>query len=568
MGLVDNWKMFNRSEVVIKNFCIRPFAALITLVLVSQISIPKASYSQSLEDSIEVNIFEGNLQASWSYYPSTLSFVDRSGNTYDCDVRSFKDCSANQSVSYIQGTVVFPPCVESNDGPCIEKLELRKSKGEWITANLVRTVRALSRPSDTTIGFPTGGSMSLWSLPEVPNSTGKGDYAIYVRTSGLSTVNGSLEFGGVTGPYGGGIVARVIPYKLESGNFPELKRFTINSSTGKKGFAHRYEYSESDINSGALPGPELVWSDQLGRGIQADWVSGSGARITLRVPRSVTGWLGGRVGDLEFDLAQIDSKLNRLVLGGSALAVDEIQLRIPANGVPLKLREVYPQSDIRVYMSNGSQHKVAFRVIDSLREYTKDRATKQQFYWGFENADLSKTRCLSESGSLMGVVTTNALAYTNSAPTFESGRLKYAVSGMHYDFKGEIIKGTYDLVLRSDAARCLYGFSNAPIEASVAVTYGDKEKNVSTTLSGERNGWLFVSAKNFTFSNPTIEVELSQSKRELSSAVSPTPRPTAVSPTAIASSSKKRTITCLKGKVVKKVTATAPKCPAGFRKRA
>jgi len=30
---------------------------------------------------------------------------------------------------------------------------------------------------------------------------------------------------------------------------------------------------------------------------------------------------------------------------------------------------------------------------------------------------------------------------------------------------------------------------------------------------------------------------------------------------------KKRTITCQKGKLVKKVTAVAPKCPTGYKKK-
>jgi hypothetical protein len=30
---------------------------------------------------------------------------------------------------------------------------------------------------------------------------------------------------------------------------------------------------------------------------------------------------------------------------------------------------------------------------------------------------------------------------------------------------------------------------------------------------------------------------------------------------------KKITITCVKGKIVKKVTGTAPKCPAGYKKK-
>jgi hypothetical protein len=97
----------------------------------------------------------------------------------------------------------------------------------------------------------------------------------------------------------------------------------------------------------------------------------------------------------------------------------------------------------------------------------------------------------------------------------------------------------------------------------VSVTYGDKEQNISTTASGERDGWLFISAKNFTYSSPSIEVALSQPK------ASPTPTPSAASTTSPTTKKavSKKTISCIKGSTVKKVTATSPKCPAGFKKR-
>jgi len=95
------------------------------------------------------------------------------------------------------------------------------------------------------------------------------------------------------------------------------------------------------------------------------------------------------------------------------------------------------------------------------------------------------------------------------------------------------------------------------------VTYGDKEENVATKSTGERDGWLFVSAKNFTYSSPSIEVALSQPK------ASPTPTPSATSTASPATKKavSKKTISCIKGSTVKKVTATSPKCPAGFKKR-
>jgi hypothetical protein len=66
--------------------------------------------------------------------------------------------------------------------------------------------------------------------------------------------------------------------------------------------------------------------------------------------------------------------------------------------------------------------------------------------------------------------------------------------------------------------------------------------------------WLFLSARNFTFSTPTIRVKLTQEKQAV---VAKAPAKKVVT----------TTLTCLKGKIVRKVTAISPKCPAGFTKK-
>jgi hypothetical protein len=121
------------------------------------------------------------------------------------------------------------------------------------------------------------------------------------------------------------------------------------------------------------------------------------------------------------------------------------------------------------------------------------------------------------------------------------------VTGLHYMPDGTTpVQGTYDLVMRSDTARCLYGFTTAPISATVSVVGGDTS-SVATTVVSEKNGWLKMAAYGFTFSEKTLTVHMTQ----------------ATAPVA----AKKSTITCVKGKVTKKVTATSLKCPVGYQKK-
>jgi hypothetical protein len=139
------------------------------------------------------------------------------------------------------------------------------------------------------------------------------------------------------------------------------------------------------------------------------------------------------------------------------------------------------------------------------------------------------------------------------------------VAAPHFDSQGKVFKGSYDLVMRSDVARCVYGFSKAPINATISITSSDGTPQVASTLIGERKGWLYLQAKNFEFSAPVIKAKLTQEV-----VVEPTPTPTAT-PSATATpkpvGAKKMTIICVKGKSTKKVTSIAPKCPAGYKKK-
>jgi hypothetical protein len=171
-------------------------------------------------------------------------------------------------------------------------------------------------------------------------------------------------------------------------------------------------------------------------------------------------------------------------------------------------------------------------------------------------------KCSDNSGNMAGLVTTNSLTYMAGPPTFdkETQSLVYKVASPHFEANGSVASGSYDLSMRGDIARCLYGFSNAPIKAEISITSDDGEKKVATTIVNEKNGWLYLSAKGFTVSSPTIHVKLSQEK-----VATPTPSATPVATVTVAK--KSVTITCVKGKTTKKVSGTNPKCPTGYKKK-
>lgn len=239
--------------------------------------------------------------------------------------------------------------------------------------------------------------------------------------------------------------------------------------------------------------------------------------------------------------------------------------------------------------------------IDQLKlwlPFVNDQATALLGTWSVRTLDGNEgenaQQCFTAgSNGVTGIVTTNATQYSAGPPSFNkaSSSLEYVVAAPHYTPIKEEFKGTYDLVMRSDVARCVYGFSKAPIRATLSVVKDGANENVVTELLNEKNGWIYLSAAGFTYSEPLIRVTLFQDPEPTPTptpsptpspivTVTPTPSPSSNLPQSPAASpspspskstlvvaTKKITITCIKGKLVKKVTAINPKCPAGYKKK-
>jgi hypothetical protein len=197
----------------------------------------------------------------------------------------------------------------------------------------------------------------------------------------------------------------------------------------------------------------------------------------------------------------------------------------------------------------SSDSELAFDALQNWSDFIKDKSSASPTQWKIRtlNSGGNAPACFSNKNKLIGFVSTNSMVYLGGPPEFnrETQSLDYKVASPHYTSKNEVFKGTYDLVMASDVARCLYGFNSAPIKASIQIVNENGENSVATTVISEKDGWLKLGAYGFTFSSPTLKVKLTQDK---------------------AISKKKLTISCVKGKVTKKVTGTSPKCPSGYKK--
>jgi hypothetical protein len=221
----------------------------------------------------------------------------------------------------------------------------------------------------------------------------------------------------------------------------------------------------------------------------------------------------------------------------------------------------------------------AMREFDHHLPMLGDRAKGQASVWSIAAiTDVPVSNfCLGKPSTFHGLVTTDAMVYQPGIPTFQGGSLNYQVGGLHTNWKKEVILGNYDLVIRGDTARCLYGFSSAPISANVSVTNDSGQEVIATTVVKEVDGWLKLAARGFTFSEKTIKATLSQAKPQVVTSITCSKgkatkvvkgvKPTCPVGYVIKKPPVKTSITCIKGKQSKVVTAIKPSCPVGYRKK-
>lgn len=169
-----------------------------------------------------------------------------------------------------------------------------------------------------------------------------------------------------------------------------------------------------------------------------------------------------------------------------------------------------------------------------------------------------------------GFVSSNAMTYGTALPKYDGTTMSYDVASPHYnpggkDYDADAFKGRYDLLLTEAYAKCVWGLKDGVPNVSVEVQKTDGTLDNSVKVTGALNastGLYEFSAVGFTFSSPKIKIKLSAPPTK-----DGTPTVTQTAPAAKPAKATVKTISCVKGKITKKVTGANPKCPAGFKKK-
>ena len=473
-----------------------------------------------------------------------------------CEFYGDSICTSNRLD--IQASVVMPKCEGEATSWCIREFRATDSSGLPLTATFIKYVDGSEYPKNYEIGLPVGGRISIWRLSNQKDS----DPLYY-----------ALKFGGSIRWFNGKPFyfqssGSIFPIRIDKNpNYRAVK--LINAGNG----INRFQSGTKCENAIYVQDGECGVLDSFPENI--------GFKVSFVVPNAITGFLSARIMKSTVASSQIDSENKVITIQGSPLRIPRLGLALTKEQA-LVLNPNLGNFTMNNMAFDNRQDGDTFKILNTLRNWAGDKSTGNSRVWNFTTLDSSNsstagfdangkirvdysTKCKISSSQLLGSVSTNSMVLDPGPPNFIDNEFVYNVAGMHYETDGStLFKGYYSLKIAKLLAKCLYSNSGVPIGATVNITdESGVSQSVRTETVKDEGDFFAMELSGFTFSNPIIRV-----KYEFEDAVKTIPTPVAVNPSSPAAPSavKKLTITCIKGKLIRKVTAIKPVCPKGFKK--
>lgn len=487
---------------------------------------------------------------------------------YVCESLESTDCIRPEINGYAFNSV-FTQCASGTDTDCIESFGIKSEDGSVRFATFERNWAAGPiYKGDKTKLVPAGYGASSWTLSGIDgvNET----YALVVGVNGFLNRRDNAKQSQYEAFF-----SAIQPIKELSG--PEYRGAKAEATKRAGGYSQGWNASYLER------GCQIAENGKCGYRLPFDLEKTYVLKVRLAQP--VQGWLHGRMKDASVVMTTAADNSQVVEISAKPLSIPSVYGWAKWSELPPAVKELYPvgsggtgrsfddftTADLNSRTLLTKSEVAGTFAINEMNLWLpllNDKAAAMRTFWVAQSIrgelPLESKNCVAGKG-FTGVIGTNAVVYSDGPPKFdkEEQSLNYTVGASHLDSKGDLFKGYYQLNLRSDVARCLYGFGSAPIQAKIEVSSSDGTPSVATTVINEKDGWLKMTAGGFTFSTPSIKVKLSQEAPTPAPSASATPSP---APT-VKPAAKKITITCTKGKRTKKVTAIKPTCPTGYKKK-
>jgi hypothetical protein len=574
-----------------------PILALAIFLIVGNLLSPA-----SASTAFNVNIadhFGGIPQDNLSYITTEQG---SNGSQSLCTGWDDPKCS-NSLTAY----VILPVCKSLTEANCVEALSIATAKVPQSNAAFVKTIGAQSFAANVSQELPAG---SNWSLFEVPALAAAGEVSKY-------SVKVKVDFQKfpIIGLKPKAFSATVVPYASGTTSMRDIAMYEWLNPLGVA------------TVSGNAGDPKCIWTENGTCGIEVAFPKDTKVKLTIHLGNYLTSWLHGRLTEPTVDISAITQTQNRLVVEAAPVITPSATALISSTEVSPNIANNFrdpsgflPPGEISM-MTTASSDGALKNFLD-FEKFFANKATSLTDTWsfrsinptevasgafggfgGFGSSDStglgsSAAKCLPQASSilgavagansttaLIGMVTTNALTYESGPPKFEDGFLNYKVAGVHSNPDGSDFIGKYDLVMDGAIARCLYGFgAKVPISATVSIVSADTGSRVQSTFFKDDGQWIRLGAYGFTFSSPTLKIKLAQggaadpAKVAVKEEVTPIPEKLAPKEEVAVTTTKAaapaevkkvitKSISCVKGKVTRKISGRNPKCPAGFKKK-
>jgi hypothetical protein len=523
-------------------------------VLLVSISVTESSNAQTTSDVIRgVRIDAGD---ETNIRPTTHIARHGAGTSILCDGLDDLRCPKETSIGV---TANLQPCSEKVTLGCVINLYAVNGSGKRTDAQFIRIIDQYDKKNDYSEQVDRNlvagaGVGSVWKIPGVTHGGGSDTYVLDAFLVGGSNLEGDISY--------------------------SMFQFDITAATELLG-----NFSARGFNFGAngsiagigkmgpgLPCQGSIAEDGQGCFTRSSMPKDTRLGVEVFLPTALSGWFHGRIFRPQITMDKINAQRIRYEIEAEPVTVPILNDVRPQSSLSSNFKQFV---DFRwgtlahsgQQLMPGSSGGLAFEVASLYLPMIDDKASASGDFWNVKSlggVEPNVFACSKDKNVVSGIVTTNAMVYTASPPSFnwQNQSLDYRILSPHLNETGKENLGSYDLLINTKVARCIYGFSNAPVRAEIQVIGSDGTSKVATTVLGEKGDWIYLSANGFTYSDPVVRVKLTQ---EVEAVVVPTPTPTPSASTKPVSA-KKTTITCVKGKTSKKVTAVKPKCPKGFNR--
>lgn len=485
--------------------------ALITILAPAQLASAEEEVDETILPGYHAIVVEDTVE-----FFRQFSYLTRfkNGKEFSCPDMGSGDCRTLQAAMY---NVILPRCESRTQLDCIAGL--RVTDGERVSEASFERYTMPKHPAlfkgDNRRLLANPQSPSVWDLSDFPHASG----TKYVVHAGFT---GGINRGAVTSSE---FYAQIYAIEetvgrgesFDDNNYSNLSWCNFNPKTR----------AIIGCGGGGNTADEVcVVQFQVGGtcGAKREIPENLQLTLNLRLSKEPNGWYHGRLSDPSVNLVK-SGKGMILSVTGSTVPVPTLQHAANYRDMPVALKRYWntcvknwdcPKSTRQAgavfEKQTGEERNItseqkawsprALETVKFFKAFTDDSSPKVETVWAvrsLQNTNVPGGRCFSSRG-FKGLITTNATAYSDGPPTLSRGILRYSLAAPSRAAEtGEEVSGSYNLVMRTSFARCIYGGRNVSPRAEISITAVDGDYKISTSVTSKNKNWIRVSANNFSY---------------------------------------------------------------------